>query len=74
MGCSQGSCSKENENVLSIRKVVTGAFWGAHGVIFTDFLEKDKMITEQYYEFLLDSLSEEIKKKTTIFDEKGFFN
>ena len=38
-------------------------FWDARGIILNNFLEKGRMITGQYYVFLLDRLNEEVKKK-----------
>ena len=39
------------------------AFWDAHGVIFIDYLEKGRTITEAYYAALLDRLVDQIGKK-----------
>ena len=44
-------------------KVMASVFWDAHGVIFIDYLEKRRTITEAYYAALLDRLVEEIRKK-----------
>ena len=38
-------------------------FWDSHGVLFTDFLEKGKTITGQYYSTLLDRLKLEMASK-----------
>jgi hypothetical protein len=33
-------------------------FWDAEGIVFIDYLEKDKKITEKYYSTLLTRLDE----------------
>ena len=38
-------------------------FWDAHGVIFIDYLEKERTISGAYYAALLDRLVDEIRKK-----------
>ena len=38
-------------------------FWDTHGILFIDYLEKDKTIESDYYMALLDRLSAEINKK-----------
>ena len=47
----------------SAGKVITSVFWDAHGVIFMDYLEKGRAITEAYYAVLFDRLVDEIRKK-----------
>ena len=42
---------------------MSSVFWDAHGILFSDYLEKGKTINSDYYMTLLDLLSEEIKKK-----------
>ncbi|GFT35508.1 mariner Mos1 transposase [Trichonephila clavipes] len=42
---------------------MVSVFWGAHGIIFLDYLEKGKTINDKYYANLLQHLSEEIKQK-----------
>ena len=39
------------------------SFWGAHGILFIDYLEKGKTVNSDYYTELLDRLSAKIKKK-----------
>jgi hypothetical protein len=36
-------------SVSSARKVMALVFWDAEGILFTDYLEKCKTITEEYY-------------------------
>ena len=47
----------------SADKVMPTAFWNAHGIIYTDYLEESQMKIREYYASLLYRLSEEIKKK-----------
>jgi hypothetical protein len=35
--------------VPSAGKVMASVFWDAEGILFIDYLEKDKTITEKYY-------------------------
>ena len=43
---------------------MASVFWNAHGILFTAYLKKGKIINSDYYMALLDRLSAEIKKKT----------
>ena len=47
----------------SAGKVMATVFWDSEGIILTDFLEKGRTITGQYYSSLLVQLREEIHKK-----------
>ena len=47
----------------SAGKVMLTVFWDECGVIYTDYLEKGKTITGQYYSNLLTNLRQEIKLK-----------
>ena len=47
----------------STGEVMASVFWDAHGVIFTEYLEKGRTITGAYYAVLLDRLGDEIMKK-----------
>jgi hypothetical protein len=38
-------------------------FWDAEGILFIDYLEKDKTITGKYYSNLLIRLDEKIREK-----------
>ena len=42
---------------------MASVFWDVHGILFIDYLEKDKTINSDYYIALLDRSSAEIKKK-----------
>ena len=44
-------------------KVMASIFWDAHGILFTDYLEKGKTINSDYCTALLYRLSAEMKKK-----------
>jgi hypothetical protein len=41
--------SKKTRSVPSAGKVMTSVFWDAEGILFTDYLEKGKTITGEYY-------------------------
>jgi len=57
------SASKKAKTVLSAGKVMATVFWDSQGIILIDYLQKGKIITEEYYATLLDRLKEELKKK-----------
>ena len=57
----------------SAGKVMASVFWDAHGVIFSDYLEKGRTITGAYYVALLDQLIEEIRKKRPHLKKKKIF-
>ena len=42
---------------------MASVFWDVHGILFIDYIEKDKTINGDYYMLLLDRLSAKIKKK-----------
>ena len=44
-------------------KIMATVFWDSRGIIFTDYLEKRRTITRQYYANLLDWFDAELKKK-----------
>ena len=46
-----------------VGKVMASVFLDAHGILFIDYLKKDKTIHSDYYMALLDWLSAEVKKK-----------
>ncbi|XP_023217030.1 histone-lysine N-methyltransferase SETMAR-like [Centruroides sculpturatus] len=54
---------KKAKTVKSAGKVMATVFWDTRGIIYTDYLEKGKTITGEYYASLLHRLSEEIKEK-----------
>jgi hypothetical protein len=41
--------AKEDKSVPSAGKVMASVFWDAEGILFTDYLEKGKTITGEYY-------------------------
>ncbi|KAF7285462.1 hypothetical protein GWI33_010634 [Rhynchophorus ferrugineus] len=53
-------------------------FWDAHGIIFIDYLEKERTINNNYYIALLNRLNDEITekgphlKKNNVFHLGGF--
>ena len=49
---------------------MASVFWDAHGVIFIDYLQKGRAITEAYYGALLDQLVHEIRKKRSHLKEE----
>jgi hypothetical protein len=49
-GCS---APKETSSVPSAGNVMASVFWYAEGILFIDYLEKDKTITWEYYSNLL---------------------
>src|SRR6476469_7374838 len=60
------TCSKEGANVgrkTSAGKVMATVFWDSRGIIFTDYLEKGRTITGQYYADLLDRFDAELMRK-----------
>ena len=67
------SASKLSKMQQSARKVMASIFWDGHGVIFIDYLEKGRTITETYYAALLDRLFDEIRKKLPHLKKKKIF-
>jgi histone-lysine N-methyltransferase SETMAR len=57
---TEASCSapKKTSLVPSAGKVMASVFWDAEGILFIDYLEKDKTITGKYYSNLLTRLEE----------------
>jgi hypothetical protein len=53
VGCS---APKKTRSIPSARKVMASVFWDAEGILFIDYLEKDKTITGEYYSNLLTRL------------------
>jgi len=43
------SAPKKTSSVPSAGKVMTLVFWDAEGILFIDYLEKGKTMTEEYY-------------------------
>ena len=52
---------------------MASVFWDIHGVIFIDYLQKGRTITEAYYAALLDRLVDEIRKKWPHLKKKNIF-
>lgn len=44
---------KKTKTVLSAGKLMTNVFWDSQGIIYIDYLEMGKMVTELYYTVLL---------------------
>ena len=61
---------KMAKTMKSAGKVMVTVFWDAHGIIYTNYLEKGQMIAGEYYASLLHQLSEEITKKRPHFKKK----
>ncbi|XP_012564110.2 histone-lysine N-methyltransferase SETMAR-like [Hydra vulgaris] len=61
---------KRGKTQQSAGKVMASVFWDTHGIIFIDYLEKEKTINSDYYIALLERLTDEIAKKTTSFEEE----
>ena len=58
------SALKRPKTQQSAVKVISASvFWDAHGVIFIDYLEKGKTITEAYHPASLDKLVDIIRKR-----------
>ena len=54
--------SKKAKTVPSPEKVMATVFWDSQDIIFTDYLEKGRSITGQYYADLLDRFDAELMK------------
>jgi hypothetical protein len=54
---------KKTRSVPSAGKVMASVFWDAEGILFFDYLEKDKTITGEYYSNLLTILDKKIHEK-----------
>lgn len=54
---------KKAKTVSSAGKVMATVFWDSNGVIHTDYLEKGKTITGQYYCDLLDRFDADLRAK-----------
>ena len=58
-----GNCPKRPKTQMSPGKVLASVFWDAHGILFIDYLEKERTIYSEYYMMLLVRLKEGISKK-----------
>jgi histone-lysine N-methyltransferase SETMAR len=62
-GCS---APKKTRSVPSAGKVMASVIWDAEGILFTDYLEKCKTITGEYYSNLLTRLDKKIVRKDPV--------
>lgn len=67
------SASKQATTIPSVGKVRATVFWYWQGVIFIDYLKKNKTITGEYYSLLLGSLKIELKKNVHDWSTKKSF-
>jgi len=66
---------KRPKNQKSAGKVMLSVFWDVNGILFIDFLDKDKIMNSEYYMALLDRLTAEIMiKRPYIQDKKVLFH
>ena len=71
---SQGETApKKAKTVPSAGKVMATVFWDSQGIIFTDYLEKVRTITGQYYADLLDRFNAELIQKRPHMRKKNSF-
>ena len=54
----------------SAAKVLAGVFWDVQGILFIDYLEKERTINREYYIALLVHLKKEITKKQLQMNKK----
>ena len=54
-------------------KVLASVFWDAQGILFIDYLDKERTINSKYYIALLVHLNEEIAKKQPHMKKKCSF-
>jgi len=69
-GCS---VPKKTMLVPSAGKVMASVFWDAEGILFIDYLEKDKKITGEYYSNILTRLGEKIREKSSGLQKRSIF-
>ena len=60
---STSPAPKKAKVVSSAGKVMASVFWDAKGIVFIDYLQKDKTINGEYYAKLLRELRQAIKSK-----------
>ena len=58
----------------SAGKVLASVFWDVQGILFIDYLEKERTINSEYYIALLVHLKEEITKKWPQVKKKVIFH
>ena len=61
---------KRPKTQTSAGKVLASVFWDAQGILFIDYLEKERTINSKYYIALLMRLKEEIAKKRPQMEKK----
>jgi histone-lysine N-methyltransferase SETMAR len=64
---------KRQKTQMSAGKVLASVFLDAHGILFIDYLEKERTINSEYYIALLVNLKEEIAKKRPQMKKKKVF-
>ena len=58
----------------SAGQILASVFWDAQGILFIDYLEKGRIINNEYYIALLVHLKEEIAKKLAQMKKKVLFH
>ena len=66
-GCS---APKKTSSVPPAGKVMASVFWDAEGILFTDYLEKGKKITGEYYCNLLTRSDKKLVRKDPVSKRK----
>ena len=63
---TETDCSVPKKTILvpSAGKIMASVFWDAEGILFIDYLEKDKTITGEYYSNLLSRPDGKIREKS----------
>ncbi|KAF7280580.1 hypothetical protein GWI33_005727 [Rhynchophorus ferrugineus] len=57
-------CAPKREKMQqSAGKAKASVFWDAHGIVFIDYLEKERTINSDYYIALLHRLKDQIAEK-----------
>ena len=64
---------KQVKMQISVGKVLASVFWDAPGILFINYLEKERTINSKYYITLLINLKEEIIKKLLQMKKKWSF-
>ena len=64
-------CVNQLKTQASVGKVLASIFQGAQGILFIDYLEKGRTISNKHYIALLMRLKEEITKKMATKEEKS---
>jgi len=69
---TEADCSapKKTRSVPSAGKVMASLFWDAEGILFTDYLEKGKKITGEYYCNLLTRSDKKLVRKDPVSKRK----